>query len=512
MLVGPKYCTAQQRWAQLDAKRRGIINRCEVYAALTLPKICPIQGYNQNSQQLSQDFQAIGAQAVNHLSNKMMLALFAPSRPFFRLDANAKAKEAITQSGAPMDGITKQLAIIEKDAVAVLDRKAIRPKMYEVLKHLIITGNVLLWLDDVVRVIGLRHYAVRRSMTGQIVEIVLKDEVLADELSDDIRKWAETQNIAFNDEMPVKLYKHIRWDGEGHYVMDQSLDDRRLPEKFDGKYTEETLPFRVLTWDLTDGQHYGTGLVEDYAGDFEGLSKLSTAQVQNALLASEFRWLVNPAGMTSVDDLTDSENGAALPGSEGDVVPLQLSKGGELKTMLEMTSEYVNRIGRAFLLASQLVRQAERVTAEEIRQTADELETALGGAYSRIAVDFQGPLAWWLLRQVPNGKQVQKDFDLTVVTGLDALSRNGDLEDLKLWLADMAQINNFPPQLLQTLKMDQIATALALPRRIDVSSFIKSPDELAAEQQAAQNAQAQDYMAQAGANAAASAGAAQGQS
>lgn len=53
----------------------------------------------------------------------------------------------------------------------------------------------------------------------------------------------------------------------------------------------------------------------------------------------------------------------------------------------------------AFLLNSAVQRQGERVTAEEIRYVAGELEDTLGGVYSILAQELQLPLAKRLLNQ-----------------------------------------------------------------------------------------------------------------
>jgi hypothetical protein len=272
--------------------------------------------------------------------------------------------------------------------------------------------------------------------------------------------------------------------------------------EFAGKWPEEHLPYRVLTWDLADDSHYGTGLVEDYKGDFAGLSTLSRAQVVGAVLASQFRWLVNPAGMTKPEDFEQSENGAAIPGTKDDVTLVQSGKSGDLQVTMEMASEYINRIGRGFLLGSAMVRDAERVTAEEIRMQANELETSLGGAYSRLAVDFQLPMARWLMAIVGLGVG-GSGFTPSIVTGLEALSRTGDLDDLKLWIADMAAIAQLPDQLQATLKMRDIAQALAAPRRIKVSDYLKSDEELQQDQQAQQQRQLQQTAGEVGIQAAA---------
>lgn len=484
--------TASGRWSQMDGMRRGLMTRIEKYAGFTIAKLCTPDRYDQNTQELQHDFQAVGAQAVNHLSNKIMLALFAPSRPFFRLDVDRALMAELAALEIDQAKLTEMLAAGEKEAIAQLDRMSLRPKLYEAIKHLIVTGNALLILEGKnARVVGLKNFCVRRSMSGAVLEILQRDRLMFDELEvevqDTCRKWHGSGAM---EDKEVTLYRWIKRLPNGDYEMTQWVDQNVLPDKFTGRYTAEALPYRVLTWDLSDEADYGTGLVEDYQGDFAGLSALSRAQIQGAILASEFRWLADPAGMTKPEDFEDSENGSVIPGREGDITIVQSGKSGDLQIVQAVGQEYIQRIGRGFLLGSAVTRDAERVTAEEIRMQAVELETSLGGAYSRLAVDFQIPMANWLM--VIIGFELGGKVKPSIVTGLDALSRSGDLEELKLWLADMAGLAQLPPELLQVLKIDRISSDLASARRIKVSDYMKSPEERAADQKAMQDAQLQE--------------------
>lgn len=476
----PQQTTAEGRWQELSGARQGFISRCELYASYTLPKICPPDNYDQNSHELAHDFQALGAQATNHLSNKIMLASFAPSRPFFRADPSDSVAEQLAESQITEARVAEALSQIEKDAVRKLDQLAMRPKLYEVIKHLIITGNVLLTLDDKKpRVMGLKKYVVRRAASGEVVELIIGDRVRVDELSPDVQAAIDEKRP----EVEVNHYRWIKRNADGDYELTQWVDGQQLPQPFNGKWPEEKLPYRVLTWDLSDGADYGTGLVEDYRADFAALSALSRAQVVGAILASEFRWLVNPAGMTKPEDLAQSENGSALPGQDGDIALVQSGKSADLQVTLNISAEYVNRIGRGFLMGGQLIRNAERVTAEEIRLLANELETALGGAYSRLAVDIQLPMARWLLAKIDTPSD---GIEPTVVTGLDALSRTGDLEELKALFADLAALSSVPEALLRRLRWDEIVSALAAARRVKADSFLKDDATVASEDEAAQ--------------------------
>jgi hypothetical protein len=494
--------TAEQAWEAGARKRQPLLTRCEKYAAFTLPTICTPPGYNEEANELQTDYQSVGAQAVNNLANKLMLALFAPSRPFFRLQvASALLQKLMQKLGADAGGIQQMLSTAEMNCIKTLDQMGVRPKLYEAVKHLIITGNCMLILgqkpnDPPMRVLGLKRFTVKRSMSGKLIESVIHEKVRFDELESEVQTYLKEQHPQKYGSMDpadpqscheVKYFTWIRWNGVANYMVTHHVDDIDLGDKYNGKYTDDTIPYRPLTWELHDDNNYGTGLVEQNAGDFASLSVLSEAEVKGAILASEFRWLVNPAGQTHPEDVEASENGAALPGLKDDIVPLNSGTGQNMQYIDNVATKYVNRIGRVFLIGSAVVRDAERVTAEEVRMQANELETSLGGVYSRLAVDFQLPMAFWLVKRTGvdlGGTQITP----MVITGLDALSRNGDLDNLKLCLQDLAAVSGMPPQALAVLNLDAIAKAIFAGRGVDYSLYVKTADQQKADMQNAQQA------------------------
>ncbi len=80
---------------------------------------------------------------------------------------------------------------------------------------------------------------------------------------------------------------------------------------------------------------------------------------------------------------------------------------------------------------------------------------------------------------------------ITIVTGLDALSRNGDLENFRLAMADLATISTLPETMQIRLKMGDIATFIGQGRGVDMSKFLKTEAEVQTymEQQSAMRAQ-----------------------
>lgn len=477
------FTSAASRWTTLDGERNAFITRCERYAGFTIPKVCPIEGYNQVSDTLQHDFQALGAQATNHIVNKLMLAMFAPSRPFFRLDPGDKMKAKIQKQQFSSDQVAELLSVAEKSAIKILDQRSLRPKLYEVLRHIVVTGNALLVLGKKPKVYGIKNFVCKRDPEGTVLELMTKERVAYAALTADARLQLDPVMAQCAPDTIVCLYKWVTIRADGGYDVTQWVNEHKLVGNgFVGKYTEKTNPYRAITWDLATGDDYGTGLVEDYAGDFAALSIMSESTVKAAILASEFRWLVNPAGQTKPEDLRNSQNGDALPGALGDINLVQSGKGNDLQVNLQISEQYIQRIGAGFLLQSAVTRDAERVTAEEIQRNAQELETGLGGAYSRIAVDIQIPLAAWLMKE--SGNNIDgADVEATVVTGLDAMSRAGDRDDLISFIQDAAGIGALPPPILMRLRLTPILAQFAAARGLSANQYLMSEDEVAQAQQ-----------------------------
>lgn len=481
----PKRC-----WEVLNAMKNTVVRRAERYASWTIPSLCPPDGFTEQTE-LQNDYQSVGAECVNSLSNRLVLNLFAPSRPFMRFDAPPSVVEQLNIDPARLQDF---LAAAERDCVKMLDQLSSRPKLYESLKQLIVTGNVLVVFGEdkatPIRAIPIKKYCVKRSMSGKVVTIVIKESLKFDELDSKVQKeLLENSPHKYVGE-PYKTtcewYTEVCLQDDGRYAVRTSVDDYLLEGgKYTAMYTEEALPYRALTWELPDGWHYGIGLVEQHAGDFAAISTMSAAQLQSAILASEFRWLVNPAGLTQPEDVVNSQNGDVIPGTPDDVQAVSASGAGvaQALTMQDtILSKYVTRIGRAFLLASAAQRDAERVTAEEIRRDVMELETSLGGVYSRLAVDYQKPLAYWLARM--RGVKLEgTEITPTIITGLDALSRNSDLENLmravnQLVLVGQALASD--RRLSIVLNVASIASAIFAGNGVDTKTFVNDENTQAA--------------------------------
>lgn len=473
--------TASGIWNELTGLRSTVLTKVERYAALTISSLLLPPGVSTDRNEAPHDVQSVGAQAVNHLTNKVMLSMFAPSRPSMRIELGKKAK-----AQAQDRSYTAQLAAIERAASSQLDKKALRPALYRTIRLLIVTGNALqLREKDTMRVFALPNYCVKRTVDGRVHTLIVKEHICGDELDDKVRQSA---GIPADSTQKVDYFRLVRLMPDGRYEETQWVDNKQLPADFTSLYTADNLPWDALCWSRADDADYGVGHVEEYSGDFEALSTLCASIVDGAVVGSEVRWLVSPTGITQVDDLKTSNNGDVLPGRPEDVNAVSAANSQALDIALKISQHWEQRVARGFLLMSALTRNAERVTAEEIRMTAMELETALGGVYSYLAHTIQLPLFRWFLR-LSDFDPAGADIEIVVVTGLAALSRGADLENLAQAFDILGRLSQVPEGLLRRLKFDKLAEDVGAGCNVDLRPYLYTDAEVSkieADQRAAQ--------------------------
>lgn len=475
----------EAKFNELDALKQTLMSRCEQYAAWTLPSVFLPNG-TPHTTELQHDMQSVGARAVNHLSNKITLALFRPSQPFFRLEIEPDFMAELIDAGMTEAIVQLALSRAEKKALKKLAKRGSRSALTNTTKALIVTGNSLLFLppsDGNMQVYSLRDYVTQRDLSGKVMTIITRDSKALETLPVDVRAQLRIDKPELKDSDNVDLYTKVELQPNGKYFVTQAANGIELVGTITvksstgtdvlvrGVYTNKNLPWIALTWNLPRGWSYGIGLVEDYAGDFHAMSTLSEAMVVGAAIAADLKFLVDPAGATDVKELNKAKSGSYVSGRKDDIHALQVDKANDWNIVLQVIQSYEKRIGLAFLLGSAVTRDAERVTAEEIRYQAQELETSLGGVYSRLAEELQLPLANLLLDDIDIGDKGK--IDAVVLTGLESLSRNSELENIMLFLGDLNQISTLAEEVLKRIKIPDIMAYIGSARGVDYERFMK---------------------------------------
>lgn len=208
-------------------------------------------------------------------------------------------------------------------------------------------------------------------------------------------------------------------------------------------------------------------------------------------IMSQIKGLVNPGGLTDVNELNSTPNGQWCSGREEDIAMISFDKLRDVAGLQQYLDKKERRLSRAFLMDTEQVRDAERVTAEEIRLIARSLETALGGVYTRLAQTLQMPIANRLMQRI--GLEISgNEIEPIIITGLDALSRSGDLESWRMFVQDASFLDGLSPETKRYLSEERILKHIAANNSLDQSMAFKTPEEL---QQMIENEQAQQQQA-----------------
>ena len=199
---------------------------------------------------------------------------------------------------------------------------------------------------------------------------------------------------------------------------------------------------------------------------------------------------VSPSSTTKPATLASAGNGAIVQGRQDDIAVVQVGKGADFATAAQLMQTLENPLLEAHLVMNP--RNAERVTAEEVRLTQLELEQQLGGLFSLLTVEFLVPyLNRKLLTLQRSGElpRIPKDIvKPTIVAGINALGRGQDRESLTSFMMTLAQTLG-PEAMMTHISADEVIKRLAAAQGIDVLNLVKSMEERTAEQEQQQQAE-----------------------
>jgi hypothetical protein len=481
--------SAKSLYEGMTASRQVALDVARECSRLTIPSLLPPDGTNSTSK-LPQPYQSLGAYGVNNLASKLLMALYPPGNAFFRYIlpeeiADAASAELTAQGRSEMQ---RKLASIENRVLQRFETSVIRPQKAEALMHLVTAGNVLTKFESLTefRMFRLDQYVARRDAAGNPLDVAVKETISTRSLDDETKVACGIKP----DEKTVDVYTAVCWEADS-CKWRQEINEKVVPGS-EGQSPRDVSPWNPLRWKAVPGSDYGRGHVEEYLGDLQSLEGLSQASVEFAAVAAKIVFLVHSGSSTNIEDVNRARSGDAVGGSAEDIDVLQLDKYADFKAV-EMTIQRLEqRLARAFLIRSGMIRDAERVTAEEIRDVAQELEDTLGGVYTVMAQEEQMPfIRRLLLVQTQSGDipaLPKGSVEPVVVTGFQALGRNHSLNKLRGALSDLNGIFG-PEGLVQILNSTDVATRILLGWGVeDASGVVKTAAQLAAERSAAQKA------------------------
>src|SRR5690606_28035412 len=190
---------AAKRYEQLATERQPYLDRARECARLTIPSIMPEEGHT-GANRLYKPWSSVGADCVNNLAAKLLLALFPPGTPFFRLAADPFILEdlmAATGGQEDVEGeLEKAFGKIERTVSDHMESTGARKVHFETILHLIVTGNGLQHVNNEgkIKFFPLDRYEVALDLDDNVLEIIGKETVARVALPDKIREIVDRHN------------------------------------------------------------------------------------------------------------------------------------------------------------------------------------------------------------------------------------------------------------------------------------------------------------------------------
>ena len=454
---------------------------------------------------LKKPFQSLGARGVNNLASKLLLTLFPPTMPFMKYVLSGEAKDEATAQGNEISKLQAALTRREGRLQDEVDIQNLRTKIYVAIRALLISGNSLVYMDPVeggMQVFPLNAYTTVRDGSGNLLDCIYVEKMDRSVITDPrvleilaTHPSATTSPTSNTDESeePVCLYTRILREGNS-YNSWQEVAGVEIPGSRQ-TWSIKNSPWLALRYSAIDGEDYGRGFVEEYRGDLTSYEQLSRDTQFASANAAKVVWAVNPNSPLRPKKLLDARNGGVISAAEGDVHAIRLDKGADMNFVMAEKNELRQALAASFLLNSSFQRQQERVTAEEVRRMAEELEDTLGGVFSLFSVELQMPVAHLLERHLvktdPSFKALpESSVRIGVVTGLAAIGRGQELQRMREFLALVGVAAQLKPEVVEFLKPATLITRFVRGSGVESEGLLYTEDEVAANQQAAQQAAA----------------------
>ncbi|MDA1338301.1 MAG: portal protein [bacterium] len=483
----------ESQYSKMEIDREIYLERARECAELTIPHLYPPKSSNEATYYPT-PYQSVGGRGVTNLASKLMLALFPPQSPFFRLDVDALVYKNIQGNPEQKATIEQGLQKIEKAVMDSIETNNDRVAFFEAIKHLIVSGNVLLKLSDTgLRTYRLENYVVRRDPQGKVLKIIIKEGVSPNSLPKELKKIIG--NKIDEEQKTLNLFTCVYLQDNKYYLSQELAKKIVYREVFD----EDKIPFIALRFNRIDGMSYGRSHVETFLGDLKSLEGLTRAILEGSSASAKMLFLVAPNGTTRASSVAKAPNGAIIEGDAKDVTVLQANKFADFRIAYETMGRIEQRLQFAFLLNASVQRQAERVTATEVQLIANELNDALGGVYALLTTEFQLPYINTKLSMLREKKllpNLPKELvKVKIIVGMEGLGRASDRLKLLQFMSDLANTLG-AETLAKYINLDDAIKKFAVANSIDTQGLIKSPEQIQQEtSQAQQQAFAQQTLA-----------------
>lgn len=505
------------------AEREAPLKRARLCTALTDTSVLPANESRDQDDEAAENWQSIGARGLDAMTGLVMQAIFPLNLPWFELNLPPRLRFARDADPEQMREITDYLTAIELIARTMLEDGLVVPKdnrrvlgfrmvQRSASKCELATGESLTRVASDYRVTMIRRdrYVTLRNDAGDVLHHIIEENIDPLDLRtktmdpDQIMtkcklKRGELEDKSVADRM-MPMHTRTQWNPDSkRWVIEQELNGEIFFT------TEEQISRFISTvYDLTPGENYARGFIENKLGDLRTLDK--AAERYSAIMAKAARNLiVNQYSESRIknDALEKTPDGGIVAGNVtpdgrvAGIAPLDMTNIPETSTLANYIGSLRMELGKSLGLEMDVQPTGDRVTATQVIRVATALNNQTGGVFTSLAEQKQRPTLQRVLAQMRTDMPevfapLPKDIELTITTGLAAMTRDADIERLTQTIQLLATLGD---PMIQRLNLDKIATDIISRMGYRTHDLLKTAQERQQEQAEEVQAQTQQLAA-----------------
>lgn len=447
--------------------------------------------------------------AVKNFNTKQKKALFPSNRPFFVYDLPIQQRQILEANN------TEKLAMDRATEVAAgwaLEFLQNTKKLYSLLPNLFdaltVTANGMLFMghkkEDKAVFISPANFVVRRTQSGDEREAIIREVIaltdLSPELQTVVKEHYKMPEEAFSNkkvEQPelhtIQKFTYVEFCEDGSCKYTEYVENIRVG---DTKTVPKEEPrFIIIAPNRPEGANYGVGIVQQCLPSILQAYGGHKAVANVNALIGEAKYYTRPNMVGGIRQAQAGGSGKYIVVNNPDdigMLPMTNINIAPSELAISMARE---EIAKTFIMTGDAVRDAERVTAFEIRKMADDITSVHDNWLADIAEQLQEKLVQYATYHMDllnsQGVPVKDDLlkmQVKIITGSDAIDKVSESDNLLTAIQEFGVFTTINPEDKSIFKRDKIASTMLKARGVPSSEYIKSRDELAAEAEAAQKA------------------------
>ena len=502
--------SAEARWGTLSAPHSTYLETARYLAALTDPSIIRYwDGGDETG--IPESYNSIGARGANHLSNKINQVMWPATLPFIKNEiSEGTLIDFLMKLGVDNPEAAEQLYTLVQRSLAKrelmvkqeFETSGVRPLVEEATLHAIVTGTSCLHIptkgNEAPVFFNLSQLRLVRDYAGTPIEFILCQKMHKSSLPRAVRKWLKEneEEGAEDSQDEVKIYTWGKLDDECKWHIHQEVKKQSIPGTESTIPKNRPMPYVFLTGPMRHGEHYGHSHIEVSGGQslLRHLEFFTKGYMKRTAMAARTKIRVAPGAITRPREYMRDDKGDFIVGNRDDYEFVDLG-GMEGFQLTKATMDDLKKdLGQIFLLYDAVRRDGERVTAYENQLAMSELQAGLGTFATSIQMGQQRIAALLTERIKSSLKKVAplpeglKDIDVVVVTGMNAMSRQVELNKESAFVDIVSRLLG-PEAVQQWLKVGDIVRRIETASGLPGESRVKSVQEVQREAQEAQMAQ-----------------------